>query len=140
MKITVIGCGRWGSFIGWYLDNLGHNVTIYGLSDAPSFITLKETRKNEYLTLPESIRMTSDITESLDKDVIIISINSQSLRSVCCELKEINLQAKIERIVIKNIIGQCANCFVSWVLFLFSWVSHYYGKKLHYGFSFLVLV
>ena len=35
---------------------------------------------------------------------------------------------------------QCANCFVSWVLFLFSWVSHYYGKKLHYGFSFLVLV
>lgn len=94
LNIMLIGCGRWGSFIGWYLDHLGHNVTIYGLSDAPSFITLKETRKNEYLTLPESIRLTSDIRESLDKDVIIISINSQSLRSVCCELKEINLQNK----------------------------------------------
>ena len=21
MKITVLGCGRWGSFIAWYLDN-----------------------------------------------------------------------------------------------------------------------
>ena len=30
MKITVIGCGRWGSFITWYLDHIGHEVTLYG--------------------------------------------------------------------------------------------------------------
>lgn len=30
MKITVIGCGRWGSFIAWYLDSINHEVTLYG--------------------------------------------------------------------------------------------------------------
>ena len=35
MKITVIGCGRWGSLITWYLDRMGHDVTLYGMADAP---------------------------------------------------------------------------------------------------------
>lgn len=30
MNITVIGCGRWGSFIAWYLDRINNNVTLYG--------------------------------------------------------------------------------------------------------------
>ena len=30
MHITVIGCGRWGSLITWYLDRTGHQVTLYG--------------------------------------------------------------------------------------------------------------
>ena len=30
MRITVIGCGRWGSLIAWYLDRTGHAVTLYG--------------------------------------------------------------------------------------------------------------
>lgn len=30
MHITVIGCGRWGSLIAWYLDRTGHRVTLYG--------------------------------------------------------------------------------------------------------------
>ncbi len=30
MKIAVIGCGRWGSFIAWYLDKIGNEVTLYG--------------------------------------------------------------------------------------------------------------
>lgn len=30
MNIFVIGCGRWGSLITWYLDHIGHHVTLYG--------------------------------------------------------------------------------------------------------------
>lgn len=30
MKMTVIGCGRFGTFIAWYLDSIGHPVTLYG--------------------------------------------------------------------------------------------------------------
>ena len=48
MNISLLGCGRWGSFIGWYLDKIGHNVTIWGLSDAPQFIEIRDTRKNKY--------------------------------------------------------------------------------------------
>ena len=31
MKICVVGCGRWGSLITWYLsEKKGHDVTLYG--------------------------------------------------------------------------------------------------------------
>ena len=55
MNISVLGCGRWGSCIAWYLDKIGHNVLSCGLADAPEFIQLKETHKNDYLTFPKSI-------------------------------------------------------------------------------------
>ena len=35
MKISVLGCGRWGSFIAWYLAGLGHSVVSWGPEDAP---------------------------------------------------------------------------------------------------------
>ena len=44
MNISVLGCGRWGSCIAWYLDKIGHNVLSCGLADAPEFIQLKETK------------------------------------------------------------------------------------------------
>ena len=30
MKISVLGCGRWGSFIAWYLCNKGYDVCSWG--------------------------------------------------------------------------------------------------------------
>ena len=30
IRVTVVGCGRWGSFLAWYADQLGHKVTVYG--------------------------------------------------------------------------------------------------------------
>ena len=38
MKITVVGCGRWGSCIAWYLDRNGHDVTVFGEEDAPTYV------------------------------------------------------------------------------------------------------
>ena len=29
MRITVIGCGRWGSLIAWYLDRTGHALSCH---------------------------------------------------------------------------------------------------------------
>ena len=48
MNISVLGCGRWGSFISWYLANHNHNVIEWGREDSPSFKVLKEKGKNEY--------------------------------------------------------------------------------------------
>ena len=42
MKISVLGCGRWGSCIAWYLDKIGHEVLSCGLADAPEFIQLEK--------------------------------------------------------------------------------------------------
>ncbi len=30
MKVSVLGCGRWGSFIAWYLNKIGHQVCVWG--------------------------------------------------------------------------------------------------------------
>lgn len=94
MKITVIGCGRWGSFIAWYLDKIGHNVTVYGLADAASFIQLRDTRTNGLITYPESIKLTTDIECVKDSETVIISIGSQGLRALMSQIKELEVKNK----------------------------------------------
>ena len=95
MNITLLGCGRWGSFIGWYLDKIGHNVTIWGLTDAPQFIELRDTRKNNMLTFRDSIHITDDLTQAVtDADILIISISAQALRSFLPSLQAYDLTQK----------------------------------------------
>ena len=43
MNITVIGSGRWGSFIAYYLDKIGKKVTLYGRSTSKDYINFKNT-------------------------------------------------------------------------------------------------
>ena len=75
MKITVIGCGRWGSFIAWYLDRIGHNVTIYGLADAPSMQQLLQTRSNGLLEIsPETTYSSAETFGVLPKSLIILNL------------------------------------------------------------------
>lgn len=95
MKISVLGCGRWGSCIAWYLDKIGHDVISCGLKDAPEFIALKNTHKNDYLTYPQSIEVTSDLEKAVDHaETIIISISSQYLRSYMKDIAQYPLKGK----------------------------------------------
>ena len=95
MNITLLGCGRWGSFIAWYLDKIGHNVTIWGLSDAPQFIEIRDTRKNNMLTFRESIKVTDDLEKAVSSaDVMIISISSQAVRSFVPRIAELDIKGK----------------------------------------------
>lgn len=94
MKITVIGCGRWGSFIAYYLDTLGHNVTLYGREASENFRGFLETRSNGLLTLGENVALTSDIRSALGAEAVVISINSQGLRGLCGELASVGLRDK----------------------------------------------
>ena len=81
MKISVLGCGRWGSFIAWYLCNHGHDVYSWGPEDDYSYKVLRETGKNEYVDLDSRIHLTCDLKEAVEHaEVIIISMSSQGLR------------------------------------------------------------
>lgn len=81
MKVSVLGCGRWGSFIAWYLCNRGHDVYSWGPEEDYSYKVLKETGKNEYVNLDERIRLTCDLEKALSHaETVIISISSQGLR------------------------------------------------------------
>ena len=49
MNITVIGCGRWGSLITWYLDRTGHQVTLYGRPESARMQRFLTDRSNDLL-------------------------------------------------------------------------------------------
>lgn len=91
MKVSVVGCGRWGSFITWYLSSNGHEVIEYGREDGASYQILKTTGKNKYVTLNKSVKLTCNLSDVLQSDIIIISVLSQSLRAVLNDLKKLGL-------------------------------------------------
>ena len=82
MNISVLGCGRWGSFIAWYQSTfLKNKVVSWGPEGDYSYEVLKNTGKNEYVTLAKNITLTCDLKFAVESaDVIIISISSQGLR------------------------------------------------------------
>ena len=89
MKFTVLGSGRWGSFITWYLSYKKFPVTEWGRPESSAFADLMKTRKNEYVKIPDDVILTQDIDEAISfADVIIISIKSQALRSLATLAKE----------------------------------------------------
>jgi len=102
-KIFVIGCGRWGSFIAWYLDKIGHQVSLYGRSTSARMQEFIQTRKNEYLTMPESVRLTTNCEECKEADIIVISISSQTLQQVATQLKDMGIQNKTIVLCMKGI-------------------------------------
>jgi len=103
MKITVIGCGRWGSFIAWYLDRVGHQVSLYGREGSKRFRQFMETRSNGMIKLEQSLRLTSDLEAAADSEIIVISINSQSLSALMEELAPFNLKGKTIVLCMKGI-------------------------------------
>ena len=101
--IFVIGCGRWGTFIAWYLDKIGHKASLYGREQSASMKELLNTGKNQYLSLPETINLTTTYENLSQADYIIISVNAQNLQEVMCELAEQFLQEKTIVLCMKGI-------------------------------------
>jgi glycerol-3-phosphate dehydrogenase (NAD(P)+) len=95
VNVSVLGCGRWGSFLAWYAHEVGHDVMLWGREESKSFINLSECRKNAYLTLPEKMVLSSSLDTVLDfADIVIISISAQGLRSFA---ERIGRLKKLER-------------------------------------------
>ena len=78
IRITVIGCGRWGSCIAWYLDKIGHDVTLYGRENSAHMQKILRERANEYMRFSESMRFSVNLADAHDAELIVISIRSQS--------------------------------------------------------------
>lgn len=94
MDISVIGCGRWGSFISWYLDRIGNRVTLYGRNGSARMQQFVDKRTNGLVTLSERIRLTSDLKKASEADILVISIGSQSLRGLMEELTQYDITGK----------------------------------------------
>ena len=103
MQIGVIGCGRWGSFIAWYLDRIGHDVTLYGRSESSRMQQFLLTRSNGLVTLNERVRLTTSLPEAVQAEALIVSIDSQGLRGLMEEFKALRLINKTFVLCMKGI-------------------------------------
>ena len=85
--MAIIGCGGWGTALALLLDKNGHSVSMWGVE--PEYVEeMKRTRLNpRYLpdiTMPESIALTSDMTDCVPKsDIVIAATPTIYMRSVC---------------------------------------------------------
>ncbi len=103
LNITVVGCGRWGSFIAWYLDSIGHKVTLYGRQSSAVMKRIVEHRDNGLIKYRKSIGLTTSLDEIQHADAIVISINSQGLMGLMSELSQYKLMGKTFILCMKGI-------------------------------------
>lgn len=103
MNISVLGCGRWATFLAWYL-NKKHKVVMWGRENSKHLAKLISERKNEYLELPEEIELTSNLEYALNSsDTIVISILTNEFRNFLTELTKFDLSNKTFVICMKGI-------------------------------------
>lgn len=122
MNISVIGCGRWGAFIAWYLDSIGHNLTVFGPEEAPQIHEFIKTRTNGTITFREEVKLTTSLADAMANDVIVISIPSQNLRSLMQDMAPFAPKNKTFILCMKGI-------EITTGKRLSEVVSEYYGKE-----------
>ena len=104
MQATVIGCGRWGSFIAWYLDKVGHSTTLYGRETSKRFQEIRNTGTNGTVVFNDTVKFSSDLRESVESaEYIFISIGAQKLRELASSLKRFDLSNKAIILCMKGI-------------------------------------
>jgi glycerol-3-phosphate dehydrogenase len=106
MKITVVGCGRWGSCIAWYCQAIKkHDVLLYGLKGTRDYVRFVETRKNDYITLPDDIELTDDLEYAMSySKVVVVSIGAQQFRAFLKDLvNRIEVKDKIFILCMKGL-------------------------------------
>ena len=103
-KLSLIGCGRWGTFLGWYAANYcGFDVDMYDIPTSPNFIELRDTRKNAYLSLSDNMHLYDNLAAVLKNDIIIVSVGCQYFRGLCKELSAYDLKGKTFLLAMKGL-------------------------------------
>jgi glycerol-3-phosphate dehydrogenase (NAD(P)+) len=94
---AILGAGGWGTALAVLWSKRGNAVTLWGHNPSRT-ARMRETRENaEYLPavkLPESIHVTSEITDCLRADLIVFVTPSVALRSVATRLQDAGLDSK----------------------------------------------
>lgn len=102
--MSLIGCGRWGTFLGWYAANYcGFDVDMYDIPSSANFIELRDTRKNPYLSLSDNMTLHDNLAAVLQNDTIIISIGCQYFRGLCKELSQYDISGKTFLLAMKGL-------------------------------------
>lgn len=86
MEISVLGCGRWGSFLAWYLNKAGNRVCLWGRSGSAKMQQLMRCRRNDLVELGPEIELTCYLEQAMEAEVLVISIGAQHVRGFARQL------------------------------------------------------
>jgi glycerol-3-phosphate dehydrogenase (NAD(P)+) len=107
MKISVLGAGGWGTTLATLLSNNKHQVTLWEFDKLYAESLKKSYLNTLYLPgikIPDKIHITHDLKESVIKrDMLILAIPSQFLRSVMVNIKPADIKNSILVSVAKGI-------------------------------------
>lgn len=96
MKIAVLGGGSWGSALALVCYRASHEVVIYSRNQQ-----VCNEINNQHVNLsnlpdivfPSNIIAYSQLSEILSADIFLLVTPAQSIRKICLELKELNINS-----------------------------------------------
>ena len=103
MKLSVLGCGRWGTFLASY-HCAKNEVLLWGRPGSRGLAQLRAERRNEYQTLPDSLLLGDDLAAALAfGPVVVISISAQQLRQLAAQIQQFDVKEKTFILCMKGI-------------------------------------
>lgn len=107
MKISVLGAGGWGTTLAILLYYNGHDISLWEFKKQYAK-QLDKTRENTLflpgIKIPPEIKITHDLEESTDrKNIVVLAVPSQFLRSVIKEIKPSQIKDSLLVSVAKGI-------------------------------------
>ncbi len=89
-KTAILGTGSWGTALAWLWGKDGRQISLWG-NNAARAERIQKTRENsDYmpgLRLPESVRVTSELRDCADADLIVFVTPSTVLRTIAMRLQ-----------------------------------------------------
>ena len=89
-KTAILGAGSWGTALAWLWGKDGRQISLWG-NNAARAERIQKTRENsDYmpgLRLPESVRVTSELRDCADADLIVFVTPSTVLRTIAMRLQ-----------------------------------------------------
>ena len=106
-NLSIIGDGGWGTTLAVLLSGKGHNVTLWGAF--PEYVEeVKAKRVNAKflpgVKIPREVNITSSLNEAIEnKEMIVLAVPSQYMRSVLTRLTPYKMFGKVFVSVTKGI-------------------------------------
>ncbi len=107
MKVSVLGAGGWGTTLAILLHYNGHDVILWEYKKSYAKELIKKHINSRYLpgvSIPKEMKISYDLGESTgDKNLIILAVPSQFLRSVVKKIDFSDIKSSILVSVSKGI-------------------------------------
>lgn len=96
-KTAILGAGAWGTALAWLWGMRGRQISIWG-HNVDRVRAMQETRENSDhlpgIKLPESVEVTSELTNCARADLIIFVTPSTALREIAGRLRRVTSNAE----------------------------------------------